>query len=423
MTDLRQDFRNWLVNIKEYKESTADTYIRLINNICKNDLDNNWHDLSENIIPLLIKYHELANKEYYIDRVTIWHTLDYFLQLDTLLNPLKKTRKDVKSIVKLYLCCYEGDFFIDAVDLKNILAYVHLFNSFCYRQHQELQQFSWKEHQDFFRKIETIISEQHINRSSVYDSALHIVYERNGVNRVKNALSHYCNFLYNQTGKALYDYKNNLMLAYITIENPHNRIGGNYKIKCPLTGEQPLQIELKDNTRVYNHDENDVPSFVLILKDLEHIFNLDKKTIKKYFLNNGPINRTKGCEIKNIDRQNTVLRTYFCIDSVNTYLAQHHHPVKSKNVDVDYTLKGYEHWITRKEATDLLEISHNSFHTLVKPTNCSYLNYVDNGLCSSKDNKSYKYHRYYKPDLTCLKTRHLITSAKDRKLKYLTKRQ
>ena len=326
----------------------------------------------------------------------------------------------------IFIYCYEGDFQIDSVSFENLRDYVQLFNSFCYKRDKQSIHLSSEEIRNFLRKIKKIIAENNIKDSSVYDSALHIIYPYRSARLEKTALTHYCSFLYNQTGLAQYDYQNNLMVTYILIENPNSKIGGNYKIDQNLTGETPLQIKLKDDERVYNHDNKEKPSFVLIIADLVHIFNLDKKTVSKYFLGNNTINQTEGSEISNIDRKNTVLRTYFCIDSTNSYLERHYHSIHKKlntPTNNDKNLDAYKDWVNRQDATDFLEISHNCFHTLVKPNNCSYLNYIDDPRYPAEDKKQYKYRKYYKPDLEYLKNTRLFRDAQNKKIKYQSKQQ
>ena len=234
MTDLKENFRKWLS--EKHKDSTVNTYIRRIIAVYKkNFVQENFHFsnnylgiLTENLIPLLVKSYEFSNKEYYIDRVTIWHALDYFSRIFEAINTSKHLNNN--QTVKLYFYCYEGDFQIDSVSFENLRDYVQLFNSFCYKRDKQSIHLSSEEIRNFLRKIKKIIAENNIKDSSVYDSALHIIYPYRSARLEKTALTHYCSFLYNQTGLAQYDYQNNLMVTYILIENPNSKSGGNYKI-------------------------------------------------------------------------------------------------------------------------------------------------------------------------------------------------
>lgn len=93
MADLRKDFKNWLLTVKKYKETTADRYIGRISSVYKKNFAINkhsmerddWRILSENILLLLSKYYELSNKDYYVDRVTIIYALEYFNKISDFL--------------------------------------------------------------------------------------------------------------------------------------------------------------------------------------------------------------------------------------------------------------------------------------------------------------------------------------------------
>lgn len=156
MIGLEENFRKWLSENR--KDSTIDTYIRRIITLCKkNFVQENFHFnnnylgfLAENLMPLLIKSYELSNKEYYIDRVTIWHALDYFSRIFEAINTSRHLNNN--QTVKLYFYCYEGDFQIDSVSFENLRDYVQLFNSFCYkRDRQSIHPFS-EEIQNFLSK-------------------------------------------------------------------------------------------------------------------------------------------------------------------------------------------------------------------------------------------------------------------------------
>lgn len=424
MTDLKEDFKKWLVDTKKVKNNTANTYISHIVSAYKKNFDSSdWKSLSENIIPLLVKYCELAHKEYFIDRITIWHALDYFAEVIGFINSTKLLKEDTNQTVKLYLYCYEGDFYIDSVNLENLLDYMKIFTSFCYSQGSNQNNLKPRKANTFLSKIEKIIAANNLSASSIYDSALHIIYEEKSVRLQKTALSLYCTFLYDTFHNPQYDYQNNTMVCYISLENPKSKIGGNYEIDQNLTGSQPLQIRIKDTSRTYEYEYEEVPDYILIVPDFVHIFNLDKKTVRKYFQETSTIDKIKAREITNINSSSTFLRTYFSIKDTNRYLAEHYHSIhkRTKSSDNAKNLNAYDDWLNRTEATDLLEISHNNFHTRVKPSNCSYLNYIDNPQYPAEDKKQYKYRRYYKPDLLNLKSSRLVKCAQSKKLKYKAK--
>lgn len=45
MADLRKDFKNWLLTVKKYKETTADRYIGRISSVYKKNFAINKHSM------------------------------------------------------------------------------------------------------------------------------------------------------------------------------------------------------------------------------------------------------------------------------------------------------------------------------------------------------------------------------------------
>lgn len=101
MADLKDNFREWLIQ-QGAKPGTITSYLSRLQKISHQ----NWDMLTINIIPLLVQYYELANKEYYLDRVTILQALEYF---NTISDNIYKT---TKSDIKLSLFDGQKDYFI-----------------------------------------------------------------------------------------------------------------------------------------------------------------------------------------------------------------------------------------------------------------------------------------------------------------------
>ena len=101
---------------KNFSKSTAYSYYALVQKIFDKNFGDNkdWQQYSENIIPLLVRYFEFANREYYLDRVTIWYALDYFKKIADYIQSghLKNTRPDVDIYIfdgnKNYFVCSTG---------------------------------------------------------------------------------------------------------------------------------------------------------------------------------------------------------------------------------------------------------------------------------------------------------------------------
>ena len=109
--DIKNKFRNWLVE-QDLKPGTINSYLSRLKKIS----NNNWDMLTINIIPLLVKYYELSNKEYYIDRVTILNAVEYLKKISDYIY--SNTNISVETNVKLYLFDGERDYFIGYSDLK-----------------------------------------------------------------------------------------------------------------------------------------------------------------------------------------------------------------------------------------------------------------------------------------------------------------
>ena len=95
MADLKDNFREWLIQ-QGTKPGTITSYLSRLQKISHQ----NWDMLTINIIPLLVRYYELANKEYYLDRVTILQALEYFNTISD--NIYETTKSDIKLDNELF---------------------------------------------------------------------------------------------------------------------------------------------------------------------------------------------------------------------------------------------------------------------------------------------------------------------------------
>ena len=111
MSDIKSDFREWLQ--KHFSKSTAYSYYGLVQKIFDKNFGDNkdWQQYSQSIMPLLVRYFEFANREYYLDRVTIWYALDYFDKITDFIGKgnLKEQEENVKISIfdgnKFYPVC------------------------------------------------------------------------------------------------------------------------------------------------------------------------------------------------------------------------------------------------------------------------------------------------------------------------------
>lgn len=130
--------------------------------------------LTINIIPLLVQYYELANKEYYLDRVTILQALEYF---NTISDNIYKT---TKSDIKLSLFDGQKDYFICDTDLKSLYDDVWLINRYLYESNDTLES---KHNSNIdLAKLSILMLEIKENyHEDLKRIAVHIVYNNKGV--------------------------------------------------------------------------------------------------------------------------------------------------------------------------------------------------------------------------------------------------
>ncbi len=393
MSTLKEEFKNWLVK-QGYKERTSTSYIQCVTNAYKKNFisvqNKDWGILSENLLPLLVKYYELSNKEYYIDRVTIYHALDYFSQIANFINTAKQLNHEPHQDVELYFYCYEGDFYIDSVSFEEVRDYTQLFNSFCYRQDDKPKQLSTDKINNFLNKIKEIIKTNNLSDTSVYDVAIHIIYKTHDVSREKTALSRFCSFLYDKHKYPQYNLLTNQSILFAQKLNPNATSKDNYEEVTPITGEKARQVRPKINVK-----RNTSLGFIYSLRDLSSIFDVDFYTAQDLMNRYG-----KEFKIK------TSIDDYYSADATNNCLKAYHH-YKDKKTDeiyteVDYGCKGYkDNWYTRKEAMKKLDIKKAAFYKHIYKK-CLYIDYAKNAP------------RYYRPEIEYL--------AKTEKIKYVSKK-
>ena len=414
MGDIKTDFKQWLQ--ENYSKSSAYSYYSLVQKIFDKNfgVDQDWQQYSESVIPLLVRYFEFANREYYLDRVTIWYALDYFEKILKFIYSKQVKTFSYNPTVEISLYDGNKDYFVVNIPLYFSNDHIKYIANGIYGQNHNIDA----------KKIDILnidislhnICEQ-IKSVKIEDIAIHIVYDSANNSNNKAALSKYCDFLYSLTNNLLYLYPSNKLIKLIKNRNPNKTIKGNYKIVQKLTGNNPLQVGIKGTAMPYHHNynyENNNPptDFVLVKEDLAEILNFDIKTIKKYFEEGTQIYKMlvdpkqveKTWKIK---QTTTVIRNYFSIKSTNAFLKAGLKQLKIKHKTVDYDCEGYKYWVTRLEATKFLNISHNAFHCLIDEGNCSRLKYIPDKV------------KYYAPDLEYLKNTHALKRAYRRKIKYV----
>lgn len=413
MSDIKSDFREWLQ--KNFSKSTAYSYYALVQKIFDKNFDDSqdWQKHSESIMPLLVRYFEFANREYSLDRVTIWYALDYFDKITDFIG--KGNLKEQEENVKISI--FDGNKFYPVCSIRVSQLYdaVLIIRTYLFNVQNNLKPKNENTPVDIV-KLSTLLLE--IETTSVLkdlkDAAIHIIYDNKNISAEKTALSRYCDFLYSVTSDPAFYYKGNPVVNMATTKSPNNMIGGNYYINQPISGKQPLQIKINDPSRVYYHDDNDIPDFILIVSDMVDILHIDRKSIVKHFVDKEIIKNMQPDAEKiekkyGIAKDKTVLRDYFSLSSTNEFLKDSHHSIYNKSRPVNYDKEGYDYWISQSEAVKELAVSRNAFYNLVTENNCSYIDYIKG------------YPRYYSEDIKYLITRSPIVAAQRRKNIYLRK--
>lgn len=422
MSDIKTDFREWLQN--HFSKSTAYSYYALVQKIFDKNFDDsqNWQKHSESIMSLLACYFEFANREYSLDRVTIWYALDYFKKIvDYIkLGRLKNSTPDAN----IFIFDGDKDFPVCSTGITELYDNVVFIQRYLFESTDNLPYNSENISIDAAKLVILLSNIKEITKlDDLKNAAIRIVYNKN-ISAEKTALSRYCDFLHTMMSNSAFDYRSNPVVNMATTNNPNNMIGGNYYINQPISGKQPLQIKIKDRTREYLHDCIDdedvddskeyIPDFILIISDIVDILHIDRKSIVKHFVDKEIIKNMRPDAEKiekkyGIAKDKTVLRDYFSLSSTNEFLKDSHHSICNKSRPVNYDKEGYEYWFSQSEAVKELAVSRNAFHNLITENNCSRIEYIE------------KYPRYYSEDIKYLKTRPLIVAAQRRKNIYLRK--
>lgn len=368
--DIKSKFRNWLVE-QDLKPGTINSYLSRLKKIS----NNNWDMLTINIIPLLVKYYELSNKEYYIDRVTILNAVEYLKKISDYIY--SNTNISVETNVKLYLFDGERDYFIGYSDLKVLHYDISLVSNYVYGNTNIIK--DTHTYSIDLMKLNILILElQEHCQKELKSLALHIVYNQNGVYENKTVLTKYNNFLSVSYERRNYNSLTHQLLFYVKTRNPNKTVNKNFIQTRPITGAHARQVSPNPDI---NRDTE--VGYVYSLRDLADIFNVDFYTAMDLMIRFG-----------NEFTITTVINNYYSAQATNDCLNAYHH-YKDKHTDekysnVDYTLEGYKQWCTRKQALEVLGIKKAAFYSHVA-RHCLYIDYAKGAP------------KYYIPELIYLK--------------------
>lgn len=387
MSDIKSDFREWLQ--EHFSKSTTYSYYSLVQKIFDKNFGDNkdWQQYSQYIMPLLVRYFEFANREYYLDRVTIWYALDYFKKIDDYIQSghLKSTKPDVD----IYIFDGDKNYFVCSTGMNELYDNIAFIQRYLFESTDNLPYNSENVSADAAKLVILLLNIKGTTKlDDLKNAAIRIVYYNENNSAGKTALSRYSDFLYSLTADSAFDYKGNPIVNMTTANNPKSHL--RYTTDIPITGEHAEQIK-------YNYDPSlsgEILDYVLTIRDLKCIFRVSKNRADELM---------KSIKAKH---DITVLDKYYSITAANICLNEYYRSIKGKYDGVNYKLKGYDFWITRKDATLKLQISHNAFKECVRCSNCSYIDY------------SHLYKRYYEPDLEYLFKAPRTINAQRRKKVY-----
>ena len=386
MTDIKTDFKAWLQ--EHFSQSAASGYYSSVKKVFDEHFDDNqdWQQHSKSILPLLARYFEFANREYLLDRVTIWYALDYFKKITDFIEEgnIKEQEENVEISI------FDGDTFypVCSVRLSQLYDAVLTIQTYLFNIPSNLKPKNENTPVNIARLAALLVEIETTSAlKDLKDAAIHIVYDNKNNSRKKTALSHYCDFLYSLTADSLFDYKSKPVVNIIKKENPKVDVDNFIEIK-PITGEQARQIKPNVKTKRFT-DGN----YVYSTKDLTKIFDIDFNTATNLMSRFGQTFKIK-----------TILDSYYCANATNLCLRRYHHyrSRKKSSLKIDYTKAGYEQWKTRKEAMTLLGIKKLAFYTHVA-NKCLYIDYAQGAP------------RYYLPELEYFKNSPEIQKISKRK--------
>ena len=406
MSDIKSDFREWLQEQK-YSQSTIKQYFFQIDKICSDCYESkDWYRFSEDASYLLAKYTEYANREYYLDVVTIRYALDYFDDFREKVKISAIIKSKEQQEIKLFLYFDKQPLNIANIRFDELYDYLSILNTVLYERPETKTSLNLQQIENFTHDIKQLLHNHLIKNSRKI--AVYIKYPKKNAT-TKLALSKYCSFIQAKQPNNKYSAMLLPVIANIKTKNPSKTVNGHYKIVQQISGNKPLIIEA-DNAK----DRLDI-NYTITKQDLVVIFDLDFSTVDKLLKKLAlPTNKTAkyddedyklGVQIAKattkrdvIFEYETELRTYYNADNINEYLSKHHHCHHYK--EVDYSKEGYKYWCNKERAIEMVGVGKTAFFEHIwgiskkdkDILSVSYINYTDFKT------------RYYEPEMKFLKT-------------------
>ena len=376
MSDIKSDFREWLIKDKKYKASTTKQFTGAVNKVCKSFLgrctDEHWNILAKNITPVLVYYNECNNHEYYISADEA-NTLEKHFgdQVLRYLRPNTSYNKNIFPNMHLNFIYNAKDCYISEVPLNLVTAHIKAFQ-FIINQttHNilniddlpnlytlaKMQNVFTGDLSVFFDKITAIISDNpEANKSCSY---LHLQYTEKPSKQITKALWLFYEYI-NENVPSLkpslgYDDLKNLIVC---INNAHD---GLMKIKTLLLWKENQAKEIEAN----NGNGTLYPYEVQEALDLSPTLfrNMVKQGILKPTKENG---------------------RYYKDSDINNLLKNALHQVTYPGVDYDKqeckSLKEKpEIWCNRESAAKILNCNVTTIDSYKKNNLLTYIEFVPN---------------------------------------------
>lgn len=382
MTEIKEDFQNWLIKQENHKTS-ARQVVQSINNVCQNffngDTNEHWLLLTKNILSILIYYHECNNKEYCIS-INDGEILKNHLNKNLLqyIRVSSDYKKDIFPDVQLSLVYKSKKFLISTTPLncvpEHIDAYCFIVNQLTENNIQlndlsqlyglaKLQNIFFGDLSAFFDKMTAVISDNSeiLNKPYIF---LHLQYNEKASKQEAKALLAFYKYL---TEKSLINSdKESLHLGYDELENLIvciNKVFDNLMKLITteqFTGRSSKKIKAHNGKKYLYHKE--------VAEALECSVTVSRKLKKQGVL----------LPIKKNGR-------LFSVDSVNKLLETALHKVTYEGVD--YTLsiplkdKLRQHpeiWCTRAKAAKILKLNVSTIDSYKKENVLTYIEIVPN---------------------------------------------
>jgi hypothetical protein len=376
MSDIKSDFKKWLIENKKYKASTSKQFVGSANKVCQSffngNTDEHWNTLAQNIVPILVYYNECNNHEYYISADET-STLEKHFKDNVLLylRPDTSYNKDIFLKVQLSFIYNAKEYIISEIPLNLVTTHIRAFQFIINQIRQstlkvdalpnlyalaKTQNVFTGDLSVFFNKITDIISDNsEANKSCAY---LHLQYTEKPSKQITKALWLFYEYI-NEKVPPLkpslgYDELKNLIIC---INNAHD---GLMKIITTVAwaGDKAKEIQANNGKGT------------LYPYEVQEALDLSP-TLFRNMVKQGILKPTKE------------KGRYYKYSDINNLLKNALHQVTYPGVDYDKqkckSLKDKpKRWCTREEAAEILKCKVTTVDSYKKNNLLTYIEFVPN---------------------------------------------